>query len=89
VDYFYAAIPEVHISFFEPSTLYLALKKSGFKPEFRGFLPGFSEIMKFKILKNLRCRYASTLFDIFPWTLISKMVDKKFKLSAHPIGIAI
>ena len=89
LNWSYASIPEVHISFFEPSTLALALEKSGFKIEFKGFIPGFSDIIKFKVLKNLRYRSKSKLFDILPWSLISRLIDKKFKLSHHPIGIAI
>ncbi|MDQ8039725.1 MAG: class I SAM-dependent methyltransferase [Rickettsiella sp.] len=85
----YVSVPETHISFFEPSTLALALEKSGFKPEFQGFLPGFSDVIKFKVLKNLRYRSESKLFDVLPWSMLSRLIDKKFKFSHHPIGIAI
>ena len=46
-------IPEIHVSFFEPSTMEVAMRKAGFRPQGAGYLPGFEDIVRFKVLKNL------------------------------------
>ncbi len=52
-------VPEVHISFFEPETLARALSTAGFIPEYKGLLPGFEDIIRFKVLKSLGFRKRS------------------------------
>jgi SAM-dependent methyltransferase len=81
-------IPEIHVSFFEPRTLELALRKSGFATDFRGFLPGFEDVIRFKILKNLGRKRRSPLESLVPWNLLSRVVDRRFGITAHPIGWA-
>jgi len=81
-------VPEVHISFFEPKTMELALTKAGFTPEFRGYLPGYTEIIRFKILKNLGLKDISTMEKMLPWHLLSRLADLRFQVTAHPIGWA-
>jgi SAM-dependent methyltransferase len=82
-------IPEIHVSFFEPETLAYALARAGFRPEFRGFLPGFTDIIRFKVLKNLHLRRPSVVEQLLPWHILARIVDFRFKLSAQPIGWAI
>ena len=81
-------VPEVHVSFFEPEALALALSKAGFRPEFPGFLPGFTDVIRFKILKSLGRRSKSPLEAALPWGPISRLVDRRFGVTAHPIGWA-
>jgi SAM-dependent methyltransferase len=81
-------IPEIHVSFFEPRTLELALRKSGFAADFRGFLPGFEDVIRFKILKNLGRKRRSPLEALVPWKVLSKVVDRRLGVTAHPIGWA-
>ena len=52
-------IPEIHVSFFEPRTLARAMAAAGFRPQATGFGPGHSDIIRFKVLKNLRVRTRS------------------------------
>ena len=85
----YASVPEVHVSFFEPGTLAVAMEKTGFKAEYRGYIPGFSAVIKFKVLKTLRRRYASTVLDLLPWGIIARVVDARHGVTRHPIGIAV
>jgi SAM-dependent methyltransferase len=80
--------PEIHISFFEPRTLELALRTSGFRPEVRALGPGFQRILKFKVLKNLRIRRRSVLTDLFPGGLLGRIADRRTRLSEHPVGWA-
>jgi len=46
------AIPEIHVSLFEPRTLELALSMAGFRPEYAGFLRGYEKIIAFKIFEE-------------------------------------
>jgi len=81
-------VPEVHISFFEPTTLDYALQKCGFKPEFKGFMPGYVDIIRFKILKNLRRKTRSVAERFLPWSAVSRVADMKYCVTAHPIAWA-
>jgi SAM-dependent methyltransferase len=81
-------LPELHISYFEPSTLGRALADAGFRPERRPLGPGFDQIMKFKVLKNLHVRRRSPLTDALPARPISVASDRIVKLSQHPVGWA-
>jgi SAM-dependent methyltransferase len=81
-------IPEIHISYYEPESLRQALIRSGFTPEFRGYLPGFDQIMRFKILKNLRVHRRSYWQNAVPWSVLGRLADAWFKVTAHPVGWA-
>ena len=81
-------IPEIHVSFFEPSTLGLALSKSGFRPQQINFTDGFDEILKFKVLKNLRLRRRSIVTDVIPARPVAAAADRIVRLRAHPVGWA-
>jgi SAM-dependent methyltransferase len=80
-------IPEIHISFFEPRTLERAMRDAGFRPERRSLRPGFDEILKFKVLKNLRLHRRSAFTDAIPARLLA-LADLGPRLSEHPIGWA-
>jgi SAM-dependent methyltransferase len=79
-------VPEIHISFYEPRTMALAMEKAGFRPEFRGFLPGFTGIIRYKVLKNLQLNETAGWERVLPWELLSRVVDKVWEVSAHPVG---
>ncbi len=80
--------PEIHISYFEPEALRLALTAAGFQPEFRGWLPGFTDIMRFKILKYLRQRRRSWMEYAAPWPLLARLAELQVKLFEHPVAFA-
>ncbi|HTQ68829.1 MAG TPA: class I SAM-dependent methyltransferase [Solirubrobacteraceae bacterium] len=81
-------LPEIHISFFEPRTLERALEASGFRAERRDLGPGFTEILKFKVLKTLRVRRRTALTDALPAPLLAAPAERLTRLSAHPVGWA-
>jgi SAM-dependent methyltransferase len=81
-------IPEIHISLFEPVTLDTALTRAGFRPEHRPLGAGFDQIVKFKVLKNLRVRRRSPLTDLLPAALVGPLGNRLARLSEHPIGWA-
>jgi 2-polyprenyl-3-methyl-5-hydroxy-6-metoxy-1,4-benzoquinol methylase len=81
-------IPEIHISFFEPETLARAMRAADLEP---GPLPtrsGFDEVLKFKVLKNLRLRRRSMLTDAIPAAPLARAADLRTRLRAHPIARA-
>jgi len=80
--------PEVHISFFEPRTLRRALRETGFEPQEVGYLPGFTDIIRFKVLKALRVRFRSVWERLLPWPLLSHAADHQLRITAHPVGWA-
>ena len=80
--------PDIHLSYFEPSTLERALKATGFRPEFRGFTPGFTDIIRFKSLKNLGVRRAAAWQRLLPWGAAARVLDRRLRISAHPVGWA-
>ena len=81
-------IPEIHVSFFEPRTLDLAMRKAGLSPTVPGFGPGWTDIIRFKLLKNLRRRSVGRLDGLVPWSMVARAIDRRFRLSAHPVGWA-
>lgn len=80
------AIPEIHISLFEPTTLEIALRAAGFEPEFPGPVAGWDEIIRFKILKNARRHLSNPLDSLVPWKAVARLADSRFGFSAHPVG---
>lgn len=80
-------VPEVHISFFEPETLALAMQRAGLEPSFPGYVPGFADIIRFKVLKSLRVRRAQLLERLVPWSIASRIVDARYGVSAQPMAM--
>jgi SAM-dependent methyltransferase len=81
-------VPDVHISFFEPETLALALDKAGFDPAAPGYQPGWDDIIRFKVLKSAGVRRDTLPSRVVPWGLASRIVDRRLRPSAHPVGWA-
>ena len=79
-------VPEIHISFFEPRTLALAMREIGLTPTTPGFGPGWPDIIRFKLLKNLRRRTISHFDRCVPWPAVTRAIDRRLRLSAHPVG---
>jgi SAM-dependent methyltransferase len=80
--------PEIHVSFFEPETLVRALEQSGFRAERRGYLPGATDVIAFKVLKNLGVRRGGILRRVLPWSILARLVDRRYRVTAHPVGWA-
>jgi SAM-dependent methyltransferase len=81
-------IPEIHVSFFEPRTLETAMRQAGLSPARPGFGPGWPDIIRFKLLKNLGRKSARPLDGLVPWPAIARVIDWHLRLSAHPVGWA-
>lgn len=79
--------PEIHISLYEPDTMKIALEKSGVRPFFSPPPPfGWSDVIRFKVLKNIGVRQVNWLEKIIPWKWITPIIDRSMKISAHPLG---
>lgn len=84
----YTQSPDVHVSFFEPETLSMALKIAGFRPQiFSNMNKGYVDIIKYKILKNLKVKHKNNLIDALPWWAITKFVDSRYQTSKQPYGV--
>lgn len=81
-------MPDVHVSFFEPATLAIALEEAGFDTEFPGYQPGWDDIIRFKVLKSLGVRSDSLPSRAVPWRMAAKIIDWRLNPSGHPIGWA-
>jgi 2-polyprenyl-3-methyl-5-hydroxy-6-metoxy-1,4-benzoquinol methylase len=79
-------VPEIHISFYEPQTMALALQKVGLSPVTSDLNQGYSDIIKYKVLKSFRFKRHKRGLDILPWKLLVPMVDKRYEVSAFPLG---
>ncbi len=78
--------PDVHVGYFEPVTLEIAFRDAGLEPSSRGFLPGFTDLIRYKVLKNLRFKSRSPIEGAVPWSLASRVVDRRYGVSAQPVG---
>jgi SAM-dependent methyltransferase len=82
-------VPEIHVSFFEPGTLERALRSCSFRPDRMPHGTGFEQVLKFKVLKNLRLRRRNALSDLIPAAPVGAIADRRTRLSRHPIAWAI
>src|SRR5262249_25582753 len=82
-------IPEIHVSYFEPRTLEAALKCAGFRPVYHVRPKGYTDILRFKILKNIGVRKRGVLERAVPWKLVSWLADLRYQVTYHPYGIAV
>lgn len=81
-------MPEVHISLFEPATTAFALAQAGFEVDFRGFLPGFVDIIRYKALKTVGITKRKWWHDCMLWPVLSRLLNYRLKVSGHPVGWA-
>jgi SAM-dependent methyltransferase len=82
-------VPDVHVSFFEPETLARALARAGLVPEFPGFVDGWTEVIRYKVVHLLPAPLQPLVDRLVPWRVVSPIVDRYFGVSAHPIGRAV
>lgn len=78
--------PDVHIGFFEPETLARAYRAAGLEPEFPGYVPGFADVIRFKVLKTAGVKRQGVLESLVPWSVASHIVDRRYSVTAQPIA---
>lgn len=78
--------PEVHVSYFTPTSLRHALERAGL----RAFHPprsrGWDGIVRFKVLKRLHVQQRHAWERVLPWHLLARAADARFGISEQPVG---
>lgn len=82
----YTAVPDVHISFFEPKTLSDAFVRAGLDPVSLGYLSGLDDIIRYKVLKGLGVHRRNRWERLVPWRIASRIVDRRYRVSAMPVA---
>jgi SAM-dependent methyltransferase len=82
-------LPDVHVSYFDPHNMQIALTASGFASTFPGHVPGWDDIIRFKVLKALHWRQVGMLEKLIPWSLAGRFIDSRTRSSDHPVGRAV
>jgi SAM-dependent methyltransferase len=78
--------PDIHVSFFEPETLRCAYVRTGLQPLSVPYGPGFTDIIRSKLLRTLNVHGPNRLENLVPWPVMSRLVDRRFGVSAQPAG---
>jgi SAM-dependent methyltransferase len=78
--------PDVHVGYFEPDTLATAFRRVGLVPSTPGFVPGFADVIRYRVLKRLGVRRRNVLEQIVPWSIAARVVDRRIGVTAQPIG---
>ncbi len=78
--------PDIHVAYFEPRTLSAAYQRVGLQPLEAGFLPGHEDIIRYKILRTLHAKTRNPLERAVPWRLVSRLVDRRYRLSEQPLA---
>jgi len=81
--------PEIHVSFFTPRSMAAALQQSGFEPAPLPTGEGWRDILRCRILKNLRIKKINSFEKLLPWGLLTGLAERKVRMGAMPIGIAV
>lgn len=79
-------LPDIHVSFFEPRTLAELYRRAGLVPVSMGFMPGHSDIIRYKVLKTLRVRSQGLAERLVPWPLASHAVDHRHRVTTLPFA---
>jgi SAM-dependent methyltransferase len=88
LDWSYTSLPDVHVGFFEPRTVAEAYRAAGLLPTAGKYIPGFTEMLRYKILKNLRIRNRSWMEASIPWPAVCRIADRHRRLSQIPLAEA-
>jgi SAM-dependent methyltransferase len=78
--------PDIHVGYFEPGTVEIAFRRVGLEPSFPGFVPGFTDLIRYKVLKNLGVQRQHGVERSIPWPLVARAVDRRYRASALPVA---
>ncbi len=79
-------IPDIHVSFLGPTSLRLGLTAAGLVPDATGFRAGHADVIRYKVLKNLRRTRVEAWQRAVPWSVASRVVDRRYGVTELPIG---
>lgn len=80
----YMMFPEIHISFLSEKTSRTLFARTGFEVDDNRWGGGFTDIYRYKILKNLYVKTRSALERLVPWPVLASVADSRFRLAHHP-----
>jgi hypothetical protein len=78
--------PDIHIGFFEPSTLELCMTKAGLAPAVSGYRAGYTNLIRSKILRTVGVTRQNVLERCVPWPVVSRIADRRFGVSLQPMA---
>ncbi len=78
--------PDVHVAYFEPRTLGEVYRRVGLEPFTPGYLPGFEDVIRYKVLKTLGWPSRGPLERAVPWRLAGRVVDRRYKVTQQPFA---
>jgi SAM-dependent methyltransferase len=78
--------PEIHVSYFSPAAMDRGLTQSGFRTKVVRSLPGYSNIIRYKVLKRLGVKDRHAWEAALPWSLITKAIDAKMRITDYPVA---
>jgi SAM-dependent methyltransferase len=78
--------PDVHVCYYEPRTLSELYRRAGLEKVSAGYLPGFDDIIRYKVLKTFRRRSTSSAERLVPWSLASRVVDRRHRVTSQPMA---
>jgi SAM-dependent methyltransferase len=78
--------PDIHVSYFEPRTLTELYNRVGLEPLAAGYLSGYDDIIRYKVLKTLRLSSRNIFERVVPWRLASRVVDRRHRITAQPLA---
>ena len=77
-------VPEVHITFFSPSSLALAFRQAGLEPISVARSRGWDSVIRYKVLKNLGINRRAVVERVLPWRVIGAILDRLRGVSEMP-----
>jgi SAM-dependent methyltransferase len=81
-------VPEVHVCFYTPKAMAILYSETNLNPLYSGGLvDGWTDIIRYKVLKNLGVRKAPVWDALIPWSLATRIVDARYRSSAFPLGV--
>jgi SAM-dependent methyltransferase len=78
--------PEIHVSYFSPVAMDRVLTQSGFRTKAAGALSGYSDIIRYKVLKRLGVKDRHAWEAVLPWNTISRAIDAKLRITGYPVA---
>jgi len=81
------SVPEIHVSLYEPENMKQALIKTGFSVSYPGYVNGYTDVIRYKILKNLYIKRDYNVLRLLPWNILGKYADKQLGLTQFPTGL--
>jgi len=85
--WYYAQIPDVHVTFWSPRSWTIALEKAGLEATLLPLRRVDPRIVQYKVIKALP-RFRAPLVAALPlWRATARIVDSRYGVSAFPIGV--